>query len=422
VIFLRVEVLSDSELRLTWTASAQPKLAYYGVYHSTTPNVDVDNPDNFEDRLSADTKSYTHSGLKKKTTRYYKVAAFDEDGNQLEVSGEAMGTTAKYSFEKKVISWSLVVAGVLLAISIVILGTYHPQNYIITFDGDVVFRDDNLSIIVNNQKQNQTKLLDIYGLLDNEYYIFSSSLVNKEERLIESSKIKFDNEIVHPLGTIFENQWKTVSVTVEIDALKPGSYEGLFIIGGELLYSIPVTLETPALIESAIILILVGVSLSVAMWEAIKHFKKSVDTMEATVLRDEAAQLFGKAEETRKRLTKLNDLRKTRVLTGAENSVLGEVTTQWPTIQSKAQVTQLAAANATNRIERRRARASKGLSVAARIGVIELASAGIGITIALIAMINNDFLNGLRVINVIDAVILIGIGLGIGSLKEFIDK
>ena len=46
----------------------------------------------------------------------------------------------------------------------------------------------------------------------------------------------------------------------------------------------------------------------------------------------------------------------------------------------------------------------------------------IGITIALLAMVNNEFLNGLRVINVIDAVILIGLGLGIGSLKEFIDK
>lgn len=268
--------------------------------------------------------------------------------------------------------------------------------------------------------------MSIYGLANTEWHIFSSDLVNTAGKVIDANNIRFDNEVVHPLTNIRENEWKTVEVLVDEDALKAGAYKGSFIISGQSVYSLPVTAETPPLLAIAIMLIIVGVALSIAMWEGVKHFKNSVDRSEATKLQDESRQAIDAAdnrlEDYNRKILALEGYRLAGMSTRAARAAINQSYNRWVSVRSKAEVMQRSAANAQNRLERYRARLSRRLPVAARIGIVQLASAAVGIAIALFAMLNNDFLNGLRVIDPTDALILIGLGLGIGSLKEFIDK
>jgi hypothetical protein len=54
--------------------------------------------------------------------------------------------------------------------------------------------------------------------------------------------------------------------------------------------------------------------------------------------------------------------------------------------------------------------------------ILNVGSAFFGTLVGLLALLNNDYINGLRVIDFNATVVLLGIGLGIGSLKEFVDK
>jgi len=67
-------------------------------------------------------------------------------------------------------------------------------------------------------------------------------------------------------------------------------------------------------------------------------------------------------------------------------------------------------------------RASRGLPLVARIALVDLVTAGTGILVALLALMNDEYIGGLRVIDPESVAILIGLGLGIGSLKEIVDK
>lgn len=109
---LRVERFSNSELRLSWDASGDPNLHHYAIY------ADVTDSSSFIDRVDSDTKSFLHSGLKKKTTYYYQVAARDQAGNFLEITNRENESTAKYSFEEIIIAISLSIAIALLVPSI----------------------------------------------------------------------------------------------------------------------------------------------------------------------------------------------------------------------------------------------------------------------------------------------------------------
>jgi hypothetical protein len=84
-----------------------------------------------------------------------------------------------------------------------------------------------------------------------------------------------------------------------------------------------------------------------------------------------------------------------------------------------AQVKQQTAAAKTSQVEQYKERDANPLQTAGRIALIEVLSGVVGIAAALIALLNSDYFNGLRVINPLDIIILFGLGLGIGSLKEF---
>jgi hypothetical protein len=54
--------------------------------------------------------------------------------------------------------------------------------------------------------------------------------------------------------------------------------------------------------------------------------------------------------------------------------------------------------------------------------ITEFGSAILGISISIFGLLSNDFVLGLRTIGPFEVTVLFGLGLGIGSLKEFVDK
>lgn len=62
------------------------------------------------------------------------------------------------------------------------------------------------------------------------------------------------------------------------------------------------------------------------------------------------------------------------------------------------------------------------MSGAPRQSILNIGSAFFGILVGLLALVNNDYVTGLRVIDFNAIVVLFGLGLGIGSLKEFVGK
>jgi hypothetical protein len=89
---------------------------------------------------------------------------------------------------------------VLFVISLenVITDVNEKKNFLVTFNEDLIFSDENLTIIVDNNNSN--KPISIYGL-DNKLSstISASSLVDESGITIHSTDIKFNNEQYHTI-------------------------------------------------------------------------------------------------------------------------------------------------------------------------------------------------------------------------------
>jgi hypothetical protein len=87
-----------------------------------------------------------------------------------------------------------------------------------------------------------------------------------------------------------------------------------------------------------------------------------------------------------------------------------------------AEVNSEAATRKSQRIENYKSRSLHSRSLWSKIIITEFGSAILGISISIFGLLSNDFVLGLRTIGPFEVTVLFGLGLGIGSLKEFVDK
>ena len=88
---LATNVMSDTQINLTWTASAAGDLNHYDVHRSTTTGF---TPNSGNRIFQPTSNSYNNTGLVASTIYYYKVAAVDNSGNIGTYSTQVSGTTA----------------------------------------------------------------------------------------------------------------------------------------------------------------------------------------------------------------------------------------------------------------------------------------------------------------------------------------
>ncbi|MGH7213831.1 MAG: fibronectin type III domain-containing protein [Tepidisphaeraceae bacterium] len=83
---------SSSQINLDWADSAEPDLAGYRVYRSTTSGF-TPGPANLITTNLVTASQFADTGLSANTTYYYRVAAVDTSGNESQASAEISATT-----------------------------------------------------------------------------------------------------------------------------------------------------------------------------------------------------------------------------------------------------------------------------------------------------------------------------------------
>jgi len=153
--------------------------------------------------------------------------------------------------------------------------------------------------------------------------------------------------------------------------LSLGLYEGtLFITAGANVASIPITLDVKPNLAQPMILVVDGIVISIAFWKLITY----VDAMYPEVI-----------TKVRDGGREIRDERYQAVRTHLKECVTGR-----PIVLKNA--------------------------------ILDAGTIFFGIALGIIGLPNGEYINNLHSIELFEVLTLIGIGLGIGSLKEFLSK
>jgi hypothetical protein len=314
------------------------------------------------------------------------------------------------------------------------------KDFSLTFNGDLVFKDAGIASIIDNS--NST----IYGLENTAGpKISPSDLASRIGPVIESKDVNV-TRLSNFSGSNMSDSLK-YSFRIHSNHLSPGSYRGLLVISGKETPAIPISVDTPPDVLRALGWIVVGILVAIVIWEVIKYIKKNNDELLKYSLIDDSGKELETAEYNwaksldyaSKAQDSIVDLKifedhieDQAVLNTNRNNIINEMRLNQQVAESFRRKEAIARISAESKmqsasiraakVQEYRIRRSRPLSLAAKIALIELTSAVIGIVVALIALFNNDYVAGLRVIDIQAAIVLFGLGLGIGSSKEIVDK
>jgi hypothetical protein len=244
--------------------------------------------------------------------------------------------------------------------------------YSLTFtQGSTTFSLDNvkLAFTVDNNPTHP-HLLSIYGVnsySNTQVTIFASDFVDENGDIIESGKVQFNNNRQLILDTSNDPQRIEIKIT---DSKKAGTFQGWFIllIGADIT-SIPINASTPPMISNALLWTAVGILISIIFWEIIKYID------------------YTRADKIR------------------------------PYLRGNP----IAVANANVKMQAYKKRLSDNKG-RVRVAIVDIATAGFGLAIAFIGLLSNPFVTDILTIDFYEKLVLIGLGLGIGSAKEIVDK
>ncbi len=232
----------------------------------------------------------------------------------------------------------------------------------LTFDGKSSFHDGNWEFLVDNNEKGSLKSLNVYGL-------------NNQDTIKTSSSYLVD--AIHKLNTdarlvIYPSTNATTDVkqyNIKIPKLQyPGSYEGWIFIEGKDNIPIPVTIATEPKVVVALVWVIIGILTSILFWELINYVNQVKEAEIKHQTNNVNASILVKNE--------LHDYLNRRLI-------------------SKAFI---------------------------KVSIIDIGTIGFGIAVGFLALLSQGYVIAIRVIEPIDILALIGLGLGIGSLREFLNK
>ncbi len=143
----------------------------------------------------------------------------------------------------------------------------HHQLYTVTFDGKSTFSDNGLTALVS-RAANDSQCVSIYGIANPNSTILTD-LVDESGRKIQSKDKIF--EIIKHNETSKQNT--TTAIFMSVTGKGSGSFNGYIIVTSQdqSNVSIPVTVATPPIIGESIILVIIGIMISVCIWEIILY-------------------------------------------------------------------------------------------------------------------------------------------------------
>jgi hypothetical protein len=265
------------------------------------------------------------------------------------------------------------------------------DQYQVMFDDDsVTYGED--GILLSNQGMS----MNVYQINDNIGYISSSSFINEKGDTIEASGIKFNGASKLDLRGITPEPNNPHIINLAISPHIRGVFQGWFVLTNPLDTSsvyIPIVISTIPYQIAPIFLVLSGVCASVCVWEYWRYLRAGPTTTRREL------QRIGRVREQLQRGLFAN--------TTAKRDNLEE--SSYRAIENN--ITRRAAAYAIRSQQ----------PISKRIAVIEIVPSILGIIFGLFVTVN-DYVPNLLYFDLYQSIILFGIGLGSGSLKELVDK
>ena len=278
----------------------------------------------------------------------------------------------------------------------------------LTFSGKSSFHDGNLEFLIDNNGNDSPKIMYIYGLDPQDKVIKNSSYL-----VDDIHKINTDSRLAISLTTNNTNNkvtdYKRYSITIP-KLQYPGSYESWIFVKGKDIIPIPVTLATEPKTIAALFWVIIGILTSIIFWEIIKYAAqlKKAQTEPAKIERADAV----------KRIANLTGLKEEKVQDVAQNGMGIQ-----PDLNTN-EGQKLKAVQSHIAKERLKSYLDRKLTSKAfvKVSIIDLGTIIFGMAIGFLALLGQNYVTTMRVIGTIEVLALIGLGLGIGSLREFVNK
>ncbi|MGD9674749.1 MAG: hypothetical protein AB7U98_14880 [Candidatus Nitrosocosmicus sp.] len=264
------------------------------------------------------------------------------------------------------------IAVVLLAIINVWIFYYDKEfEYSFTFAGSetISINDGKIALVIYDNSGDNSQRISAYNL-DNivPITLTASNFYEKSSgKIIKNSEITF-NDI--PSSTILDfNQQNPNEFDVSLYTVSsPGIYNGYLFINNGQIFSIPFTLDLSPSLQKSLIWIVNGIAIAIAFWKIIKYVNKRYP-----VVINPRNNTYFRVWNSRPRSF--------RFFVESSRITLGSV---------------------------------------AKNAILDMSSILFGIAIGLTTLMDSDYISGIRIFDPYTIIVLLGIGLGLGSLKEYV--
>jgi hypothetical protein len=258
-------------------------------------------------------------------------------------------------------------------------------KYSLIFENDGTYANGDLSMAVAGNGLDTSKKVFIHGV-ENQTIIFTSLLSTETGKVIDFLAFNIDQKKV----TLNVDEDNIASVDVSVPNLQSGKYYGWLYLTNGSTFTIPIIVFTEPKVIQAVILVVIGVLLSIIFWEIFFYIDNKFNQITGYRLQNmPVANLRSRA--------------------GFRNL-------------SDNQITAKQGAIVQRKLERVRKIHSRYTENAVKIGTFDVAAVIFGIITGLVGLMSNTYVTSLIEISMIDVITLIGIGLGIGSLKGIVDN
>jgi hypothetical protein len=290
--------------------------------------------------------------------------------------------------------WVVIYCVIIFIVLIIALALYQAtylqnlsKDYILTSDGKITLSEDNMSLVIDNSRDDSSRIIEIDGVDDiSQARIYSSALRTSSGDTIIPKITK------QQLNSESSGSYKFVP---DKELTQPASYDGwLFIRGRAQEHTIPISLSSPPMLPQALIIVLIGSVSSIAFWEIIHYLNEKNTQKKNKEINEKADHIFQTDVDN-----EVNKMKKFNLLIRATSLKLQR--------------------DATRSKEKSRYETKEGT---AKMTFTAVGSSAFGIIVALLGLLNNDYLVGITFLNYQDIGVLFGLGFGATSLKELFVK
>jgi hypothetical protein len=259
------------------------------------------------------------------------------------------------------------------------------NDYILTSNGRITFNEDKMSLLIENRHNDSSRIIEIDGLDDtSKTKIYSSALRTPSGNTIKSH--------ITP-SSILDQSSGSVKFVLDTELTEPASYNGWLLLRGQAnQHVIPINISSPPMFPQALMIVLIGSVSSIAFWETIHYYDQKNMQEKNKEIKRKADDIF------RNEVPQEPDLMKKRNLLIRATSL-------------KLQ------RDATRSKEKSRYETVAGT---AKMTFTAIGSSGFAIIVALLGLLNNDYLKGITFLNYQDIGVLFGLGFAAASIKELI--